>query len=92
MVPDPLGDVGLRAHHALIERAVPSELKIFFFAIGRIGDGADSQDDFDHSKGLYPKTKLENVTPNRRSRLGFEHNFAFLRRSKRSVDPLPELL
>jgi hypothetical protein len=64
MVPDPLGDVGLRSHHALIERAIPDELNIFFVAIGRIGDGADCQDDFNHSEGLYPKTKLENVTPN----------------------------
>jgi hypothetical protein len=69
MVPDPLGDVGLRSHHALIERALPGELKIFFLAIGRIGDGTDGQDDFDHSDGLYPKTKLENVTPNSSSRL-----------------------
>jgi hypothetical protein len=69
MVPDPLGDVGLRSHHALIERALPRELKIFFLAIGRIGDGTDGQDDFDHSDGLYPKTKLENVTPNSSSRL-----------------------
>jgi hypothetical protein len=58
MVPDPLGDVGLRTHDALFERAIPGELKIFFLAIGRIGDGADGQDDFDHSEGLYPKTEL----------------------------------
>src|ERR1700727_745623 len=50
MVAEPLGDVGLGRHHALIERAIPGELKIFFLAIGRIGDGADSQDDLDHSQ------------------------------------------
>jgi hypothetical protein len=79
MVPDPLGDVGLRPHHALIERAIPGELKIFFLAIGRIGDGADGQDDFDHSEDLYPKTELENITPNRPSRLAFQRDFTFFR-------------
>jgi hypothetical protein len=59
MVADPLGDVGLRSHHALIERAIPGELKIFFLAIGRIGDGADGQDDFNHSEGPYLKAELE---------------------------------
>src|ERR1700742_5027477 len=49
VIADPLGDVGLRSHHALIEGAIPSELKIFFFAIGGGGDGADCQGYFDHS-------------------------------------------
>jgi hypothetical protein len=77
MVPYPLGDVGLRSHHALIERAFPGELKIFFFTISGVGDGADSQDDFDHADGLYPKTKLENVTSNWPSRLELWHEFVF---------------
>src|SRR5271170_4995684 len=40
MSADPVGDIGLRCHHALMDRAFPGELKIFFFAIGRIGEGA----------------------------------------------------
>src|SRR5437868_12723060 len=50
MPADPLGDVGLRRHHALLGRAIPGELKILFFAIGRVGDGADGQDDLYHSR------------------------------------------
>jgi hypothetical protein len=57
MIADPLCDVRLRAHHALTERAIPGELKIFFFAIGRVGYGADRQDDFNHSQ--YPLCKNE---------------------------------
>jgi hypothetical protein len=76
MVADPLGDVRLCRHHALIERAIPGELKIFVLAISGIGDGADCQDDFNHSEGLYRKAKLENVTPNRRWRLEFRMKFA----------------
>ncbi|WP_154072612.1 hypothetical protein [Bradyrhizobium erythrophlei] len=49
MLTDPLRDIGLGSHHALIERTIEGELKIFFFAMGRIGDGADSQDDFNQS-------------------------------------------
>ena len=49
---------------ALIDRAVPGELKIFFFAISRIGDGADRQDDFDHSLMFSAQTRLKSSTPN----------------------------
>jgi hypothetical protein len=49
MLADPLGDIGLRSHHALTERTIPGELKIFFLAIIGIGDGTDGQDDFNQS-------------------------------------------
>jgi hypothetical protein len=49
MIADPLGDIGLRGHHALLKRTVPGELKILFFAIGRIRDGTNGQDDFNQS-------------------------------------------
>jgi hypothetical protein len=49
MLANPFGDIGLRGHHALLERTIPDELKIFFFAIGGIGDGTDGQDDFNQS-------------------------------------------
>jgi hypothetical protein len=77
MVADPLGDVGLRAHHALIERAIPGELKIFFLAIGRIGDGADCQDDFNHSEASIQKrnSKMLRRIDARVSNFGM--NFAF---------------
>jgi hypothetical protein len=49
MLANPLGDIRLGSHHALIGRAVPAELEMFVLAIGGIGDGADSQDDFNQS-------------------------------------------
>jgi hypothetical protein len=52
MLPNPLGDVGLCSHHALIERTVPCELKILFLAIVGIGDGTNGQDDFDHLSSI----------------------------------------
>jgi hypothetical protein len=93
MVPDPLGDVGLCAHYALIERAIPGELEIFFLAIGRIADGADGQDDFNHSEGLYPKTKLE-MLPRIDPRVSnFGMNFAFCggawSQKLKQPDPVP---
>jgi hypothetical protein len=51
---NPLRDIGLRSHHALLDRTVPGELKMLFFAIGRIGDGADGQDDF-YQSALHTK-------------------------------------
>jgi hypothetical protein len=50
----------LRSHHALIERTVPRELKIFFLAIIGIGDGADGQDDFNQSV-LHSKDCLSHI-------------------------------
>ena len=49
MLTNPLGDIGLRGHHALPERTVPGELKVLFLAIGRVGDGTDGQDDLNQS-------------------------------------------
>jgi hypothetical protein len=49
MLANPLGDIGLRRHHALFDRALPGELQRFFFAIVGIGDGANGQDDFNQS-------------------------------------------
>jgi hypothetical protein len=46
MLPNPLGDIGLRCHHALLGRTVPGELNIFILAIVRMRDGADRQYDF----------------------------------------------
>jgi hypothetical protein len=55
MLANPLRDIGLSRHHALIERPIPGELQVFLLAIGGIGDGADSQDDFNHSHVLHSK-------------------------------------
>ena len=60
---DPLRDIGLRGHHALLDRAVPGELQMLFLAIGGIGDGADGQDDFNQS-ALHTKYWLGHNTPN----------------------------
>jgi hypothetical protein len=48
MLANPLGDIGLRSHHALIERTLPGESKILVLAIGGIADGTDGQDNFNH--------------------------------------------
>src|SRR6266705_1197229 len=65
MFADPLGYIGLRRHHALTQRTVPAELKILFFAIGRIGDGTDGQDDFNHSLVSFAfKASFQGSTPN----------------------------
>src|ERR1700761_9188062 len=58
MVADPLRDVGLRAHHALIDRSLPGELQIFFFAIRGVGDSANRQDYLDHSDALCPNNGI----------------------------------
>src|SRR5271168_712179 len=76
MVADPLGDIGLRGHHALLDRTVEGELEIFFLTIGRIGDGADRQDDLDHSQCPLSETKLKNVTPNSGSHLEFRQRIS----------------
>src|ERR1700731_942735 len=49
MLADPLRDIGLRGHHALLERTVPRELKRLFLAVVGIGDGTNGQDDFNQS-------------------------------------------
>src|ERR1017187_3553970 len=58
MFANPLGDIGLRSHHALSDRTVPDELKRFFLAISGICDGTDSQDDFNHSLVLDSECRL----------------------------------
>jgi hypothetical protein len=73
MLANPLGDVGLGSHHALIERTLPGELKIFFLAIGGIGDGADSQDDFNHSNVLDSKHGIAILRLIHRQRFKFRH-------------------
>ena len=60
----------LPIYHALIERTVPRELKIFFLAIIGIGDGADGQDDFNQSV-LHSKDCLSHITSNSSPRFKF---------------------
>jgi hypothetical protein len=55
MLTNPFGDIGLRGHHALLERPFPSVLKILLLAIAGIGDGTDRQDDFNQSTLLDSK-------------------------------------
>ena len=62
MLTNPLGDIGLRGHHALLGRTVPVELKVLFLAIGGIGDGADGQDDF-YQAALHAKCGLAIIRP-----------------------------
>jgi hypothetical protein len=73
MLAYPLGDIGLRSHHALIERTIPGELKIFFLAIIGIGDGTDGQDDFNQSV-LHSKACLSHITSNSPRVSNFDKN------------------
>jgi hypothetical protein len=59
---DPLRDIGLRGHHALLDRTIPGELQVLFFAIGWIGDGTDGQDDF-YQSALHTKNGVVIIRP-----------------------------
>jgi hypothetical protein len=63
MLANPLRDIGLRGHHALLERPFPGVLKILLLAIGRVSDGADRQDDFNQSALLDSKRSFTIIRP-----------------------------
>jgi hypothetical protein len=63
MLTNPFGDIGLRRHHALLDRSFPSVLKILLLAIAGIGDGTDGQDDFDQSALLDSKRRSMILRP-----------------------------
>ena len=66
MLADPLRDIGLGRHHALLDRTVPGKLNRLLLTIAGIGNGTNGQDDFNqtvlHSKHgsaiLRPKSPL----------------------------------
>jgi hypothetical protein len=70
MLADPFGDIGLRRHHALLDRTIPGELQIFLLAIIGIGDRTDGQDDFNQSV-LHSKAWLSHITSNSSPRFKF---------------------
>jgi hypothetical protein len=76
MLANPIGDIRLSSHHALIERTIEGELKIFFLAMGGIGDGADSQDDFNQS--ALPQILPCNITPHSTLRFKFRRKARLL--------------
>src|SRR5262245_26631522 len=49
MIADPLRHVGLRRHHALLERAGPRELQVLVLAPVRLRDRADQHDNLDEA-------------------------------------------
>ena len=49
MLVDPLRDVGLRIHDALMERHIRGERKMLIFALTRCRQCADSHDQFDQT-------------------------------------------
>src|SRR5262249_2936144 len=49
MLVDPLGEIGLRAHGARAQRALPVVLEVLLLALARMRECADCHDDFDHS-------------------------------------------
>jgi hypothetical protein len=85
---DPLRDIGLRGHHALLDRSIPGELQVLFLAIGRIGDGTDGQDDF-YQSALHTRHGLVIIIrPIHLSVSEFRQElvFAYPRKSSRAVN------
>ncbi len=83
MLADPLRDIGLRRHHALVDRAVPGELKRLLLAIVGIGDGANGQDDFNQTV-LHSKHASAIIRPNSSLRFKLERKLSGRRILERS--------
>jgi hypothetical protein len=63
MLANPLRDIGLRSHHALLKRPFPGVLNILFLAIAGVGDGTDRQDDFNQIALLDSKRNFTIIRP-----------------------------
>jgi hypothetical protein len=63
MLANPFRDIGLRRHHALLDRSFPGVLKILLLAIRGICDGTDRQDDFNQTALLDSKRSWTILRP-----------------------------
>ena len=61
MISDPLGDVGLRREHTLLQRSLPSELQALLFAPVQVRDLADHHDYLNEAHGSVCRSRHDPV-------------------------------